>query len=103
MKLLRDRGYRARPAEAYNAAVRRSRDLFGFIDIAALHKNYPGVLAVQTTTGDHLKNRIDKAESLPAYWDWLACMNAVEFHGWRKIKGLWEPRIVRVDYTDLIK
>ena len=104
---LRDRGYRPFVVESYNAYIKRKKDLYGFIDVVGLNPDYPGVLGVQTTTGDHLAERIHKAKALKAYWHWLQCGNPVEFHGWRKVlakKGgklkIWAPRIVRVTWED---
>jgi len=89
-------------AESYNAHIQRKRDLYGFIDIVALHLDKPGVLGVQTTTAPNLAARIAKAERLPYYWLWLACSNDVEFHGWKKEKGRWVVKITTVSIADLI-
>ena len=105
IKLLKSRGYLVDIAESYNAFTRRRKDLYGFIDLTGLHPNESGVLGIQTTTGAHISARIEKAENLDAYWQWLACGNDVEFHGWRKIKGgkkvaTWQPKILRVSLSD---
>ena len=106
--LLRERGYLVRVVESYNHHTKRRKDLFGFIDIVGIHPDILGVLGVQTTTGTNLAARITKAEALPAYWQWLACGNDVEFHGWRKIlkvKGgkvkIWAPKIHAVSFREL--
>lgn len=102
LKFLRDRGETPFVAESYNAHIRRSRDLYGFIDIVSLRPETPGVLGVQTTSANNLSTRIKKAEALPYYWKWLACENDVEFHGWKKSpKGTWEPRLVFVSIREL--
>jgi len=98
LKWLRDLGYVVDVAESYNAYTKRSKDLYGFIDVMAVHPDKQETLAVQVTTGSNLSARIKKAEALDGYWAWLAAGNAVEFHGWRKLKGRWEPRIVRFCY-----
>ena len=95
-KNLKDRGYVIDTAESYNAFTKRKKDLFRFIDIAALHPDEKGVLGVQATSKDHLSTRIKKAESLDSYWLWLACGNGVEFQGWHKPKHIWEVKIIRV-------
>lgn len=106
--LLREQGYLVRIVEHYNHHVKRKKDLYGFIDVVGLHPDKMGILGVQTTTGGHLAERIAKAEALPAFHLWLACGNAVEFHGWRKIlktKGgkvkIWVPKIHRISYDIL--
>lgn len=101
LKLLKDRGYTPWIAEHYNAFSKRRHDLYNFIDVVGLHPKETGVLAVQTTSGANLAARIQKAELLSNYWKWLASGNDVEFHGWRKLKSGWEPKIVRVSYKDM--
>lgn len=107
LKLLRDQGYTVYIVETFNVYAKKRNDLFGFIDIAAIHPNRRGVLGIQTTTGSHLANRITKAESLAAYNVWLASGNAVEFHGWAK-KGprgkmkRWQCNIHRVDLSEFL-
>jgi len=110
LKLLRDQGYVPYVTEHWNAYARVRKDLYGFIDMVALHTEHTGLLGVQTTTGTNLSARIKKAEGIKAYYLWLVCGNDVEFHGWRKIlkkKGgklkIWAPRIVRVSYKDFLQ
>lgn len=100
MDLLRKQGYTVYVVEHYNAFAKVRRDLFGFIDIVAIHPAERGVLGVQTTTGSNLAARETKAQALPAYKLWLECGNAIEFHGWRKLKTgvkqrTWQPLIRR--------
>lgn len=109
LKNLRDRGYLVDIGESYNAFSRKTKDLFGFIDVIALHPQETGVLGVQTTTGANLSARIKKAENLKsgAYWKWLGAKNDVEFHGWAKRgargkRKLWTVRIVRVSWKDVL-
>ena len=107
IELLKSQGYTVYIAEHYNAFAKIRRDLFGFIDIVALHPNKKGVLGIQTTTGTNLSARIKKAQMLTAFNLWLSCGNAVEFHGWRKlvtgkVQKTWQPNIVRIDLSDLI-
>ena len=107
LNLLRSQGYVVYIVESYNAYSKRRNDLFGFIDIAAIHPDKRGVLGVQTTTGSNLAARISKAEALPAYHTWLAAGNAVEFHGWRKLKTgkkqrTWQPNILRIDISEFL-
>lgn len=104
---LRERGYHCYIAEHYNAFAKIRRDLFGWIDIVALHPDKKGVLGVQCTSGANLAARIAKAEALPAYSLWLNCGNAAEFFGWRKLKTgkvqrTWQPLIRRVDLSELL-
>jgi hypothetical protein len=105
LKLLRDRGYAVDIAESYNAFTKRRKDQYGFIDIVGLHLDEPGVLGIQTTTGANLSARLIKAQNLKAYWNWLACGNDVEFHGWRKLKAgkkvaTWHCKLWRISFND---
>jgi len=104
---LRGKGYTCYVAESYNAFSKRRNDLFGWIDIVALHPDHKGVLGVQCTTGSNLSARIKKADALPAYHLWLSCGNAAEFFGWRKLKTgkiqrTWQPLVRRIDISDLL-
>lgn len=100
MDLLRKQGYTVYVVEHYNAFAKVRRDLFGFIDIVAIHPAERGVLGIQTTTGSNLAARETKARALPVYKLWLECGNTIEFHGWRKLKTgakrrTWQPLIRR--------
>lgn len=99
---LKKRGYVIDTAESYNAYIRRSKDLYGFIDIVGLHSEHQGVLAVQATSKPNLSTRVKKAKSLEAYWMWLACGNPVEFQGWYKPKHIWVAKIIRVNPSSLL-
>lgn len=106
LELLRSQGFVPYVVESYNAFARIRKDLYGFIDIVALHPGRTGLLGVQTTTGTNLSARITKAEGLKEYGLWIACGNSVEFHGWRKIliegKKRWAPIVRRVDMDELM-
>jgi len=109
LALLRERGYLPYVVETWNAYARVRKDLFGFIDIVALHPKEPGVLAVQSTVGSHLAERVKKAEALPAYHLWISQGNPVEFIAWRKIKSdakpkrkVWRPIVRRIAFADLL-
>lgn len=88
LALLRKEGYIVAIAEKYNSFIKRKQDLFGWIDVVAIHPEKKGILAVQTTSGKNLSTRIKKAEALESYKVWLKAGNGVEFHGWRKLKKL---------------
>lgn len=105
LKWLKDRGFRAAITERWNAYARVRVDLFGFIDLVALHENTTGVLAIQTTSGSNVAARITKIRGIPESELWLETGNAIWVIGWRKLvayndKGLklkrkqWVPRIV---------
>ncbi len=81
LKLLRSEGYIAEVVERRRGPV--AKDLFGFIDIMAIHPD-KGILAVQTTTASNLSVREKKCKAQPAYTDWLNWGYGLELHGWSK-------------------
>ena len=101
LKLLRDHGYHAQIVERWNAFAHIRQDLFGWIDIVAVHPEYPGILGVQTTTGAHVQERLAKAKSNAALVAWLLAGGRLEVHGWRKLKGRWQMREISVQVGDL--
>jgi hypothetical protein len=72
LQLLRRRGYLADVVEGWVPGTVILRDLFGCIDVAAVHLHERGVLGVQATTRGHLSARLRKAVGLPARRTWLA-------------------------------
>lgn len=107
LALLREQGYTVCVVEHFNAFAKIRKDLFGFIDIVALHPQKRGLLGIQTTTGSNLSARKKKAEAIPAYKLWINAGNAIQFHGWRKLKTgkkqrTWVPIIETTDLSDLI-
>jgi hypothetical protein len=104
---LRSRGYHVEPVERWVPRLNVRRDLFHWIDLVAVHSSMPGVLGVQTTTGDHAAERLEKARGNPALLAWLAAGNRLVVHGWTKHKrkldgggwserGYWELREIAV-------
>ena len=94
---LRKRGYRfVDIVEQRIPHCMITRDLWGCIDILALHEEH-GVLAVQATSGSNVAARIDKiTESgvLPLMLKWGF---KVVVHGWRKnSEGRWVLREVEM-------
>ena len=105
-KLLKHRGYAPCDAESYNAHSGRKKDQYGFIDMVGIKQGVMGVLGVQTTSYGHISERVKKAKGLDNYWLWLACGNAVEFHGWktkyeRGEKKIARARVIRVTRSPL--
>ena len=108
LKHLRDLGYTVAIAEKYNFFTHRRNDLFGWMDICAIHPDKPGVLGVQTTSGSNLSARIKKAIALDSFKVWLQCGGLSEFHGWAKRgargkRKLWTCRIEKITLKDLTK
>jgi len=62
LKLLRERGYLAGVVEQTVPQTFIKRDLFGFIDILAVHPETGETLAIQATSGSNASARIYKIE-----------------------------------------
>lgn len=81
-----------------------TRDLFGFIDILGINGDL--VIAVQTTTGDHVAHRFEKMRYLPAVVHWLSSSSRkLVIHGWRKVgargtRKLWDCRTVELKLNE---
>ena len=81
---LRKEGYTVAIAKKFNHFIKIRQDLFGWIDICAIHPEKQGVLGVQTTSTPNLSARIKKAIALDSLRVWLQAGNVAEFHGWAK-------------------
>src|SRR5262249_12213986 len=87
--------------EKWLPRVNRRRDLFGCIDIIAVDRREPGILAVQATSLAHVTDRLAKAKSKPALAAWLKAGGRFEVWGWARRDGRWEVKIVAVRAGDL--
>ncbi len=106
LKRLRDNGWLAAVVEKWIPQVKRRHDLFGFIDIVAIKGNR--TLAIQTTSGAHVADRIAKIKGTPEAALWLASpTREVHVHGWRKVgprgkRKVWELREEAVSYASIL-
>lgn len=93
LKRLRDAGYLVQVVEHWNPFARVRQDLFGFIDLIAVRDRE--VLAVQTTSGDHVAERVRKIGDHPNVDMVRKAGIRIEVHGWRKLaSGRYECRVV---------
>ncbi len=103
LQALREQGCVCDIAEHWNAHARVTQDLFGFIDILALHPER-GFLAVQCTDGSNFSKRVKKlldSEATENVIAWLSCGGMVEVWGWRKLKAKpWEPLVREITLAD---
>jgi hypothetical protein len=84
---LRKDGWLPAVVEKFNPGARVRQDLFGFIDIVAIHPSLQGVLGIQVTTNAHMSDRFTKMLAEPVrnrVWAWLWASNAVEIWGYAK-------------------
>lgn len=84
--------------EKWNQFAKVRQDLYGFIDVLCCGGD--DMLAVQTTTGNHVGERFEKLRFLPAVVHWLSApTRKLVIHGWAKRGGrgerkLWSCRTV---------
>jgi hypothetical protein len=97
-KFLVDAGFKVAITERWNQWAKVRQDLFGFIDLVAIHRDTSGVLGVQTTSGtNHAARRTKILESAEAHL-WVECGNRIWLVSWA-IRGAagkrkkYEPRI----------
>jgi hypothetical protein len=85
LKEARSLGFTAAVVERWNQYARVRQDLFGCIDIVALHEGV-GILGIQATSGTNHAARRVKAAAVPALRDWLCAGGRFEIWSWR-LKG----------------
>lgn len=96
---LRKRGYTCQVVERFNKFANVRVDLFGIIDIVAMDPVRGRIIGVQSTSGDNVVARLNKAKDEPRLVEWLSCGGHFEVHGWRKTgargkRKLWNVRRV---------
>lgn len=105
LKLLRSQGMTAQVVERYNQYARRRIDLFGFIDIVVV--SCASIIGVQTTSGDHVAERLNKIreECRDNALAWLRAGGKIHIHGWRKVgprgkRKVWAVRVIGIVEID---
>jgi hypothetical protein len=73
-----------------------TKDLFGIGDVLAVHPGEHITLLIQTTTADHLADRLRRIRDQPALPALLAAGVRVEGWGWAKRGSRWFVRRVAV-------
>lgn len=101
LALLRKEGYIAQIVERYNVFAHVRIDLFGYIDIVAIHPKIKGVLGVQSTTVDNMSKRISKIKSIPTHILWLSTGNSIQVHGWAKKGKVGKRKLWQVNITEI--
>lgn len=103
LKWLRDKGFTAQVVERYNPFAYKRIDLFGCIDIVAIHPELQGVTGVQSTTSAHLADHIKKSVAIPELKLWLIAGNSFMIQVWRKnAKKRWVSKERIILLEDLI-
>lgn len=82
LKKLKDDGVPAYVTERWNPFARIRQDLFGFIDVVALHDGY--ILGIQCTSDSSVSARVKKIRESKYFEPWLRAGGRVEVWGWGK-------------------
>jgi hypothetical protein len=98
---LRKLGFTADVVERRIPGCFTTRDLFGIGDILAVHPGERIVLLIQTTTRDHLADRLRRVREQPALPLLLDAGMQVEVWGWAKRGGRWQAARVAIRPEDL--
>lgn len=96
LKYYRDQGFLCAITEHWNPFAHIRQDLFGFIDIVAIHAGR--IIGIQTTSSAHHAERRDKINSLEASKRWLEAGGEIHICSWRKSipRNVWTPRIEEI-------
>lgn len=100
LKRLRDMGYEAQVVERWVPGANKRVDLFGFGDILAIGPRNAArsggrdVLIVQTTSYSNASARVRKIKESPVAPVIREAGIRIEVHGWRKVSGRWQPRVI---------
>lgn len=103
LKALRKVGYDCAVVERWNPYAKVRQDLFGIIDVLAMHKDRRGVLGIQATSASNLAARVNKAMENPYLPVWLQSGNHFVVHGWEKRKGKFVLVSREINFTDRLQ
>lgn len=99
MKVLKRHGFMVQKVETFNQFGNVRQDLFGFIDILAIHPSY-GTVGVQVCGPGDFAEHMDKllGSRREALMLWLLAGNKAVLVGWRKLKASgWTARVVEFE------
>lgn len=93
LKRARELGFTAGVVERFNSFTKTRHDLFGCIDIIAIHPQV-GIVGIQACAGASHAARADKMKAEPRLSEWLAAGGKAEVWSWRKSdkSRRWELR-----------
>ena len=94
LKELRKRGYLAAVVERWNQYAKIRQDLFGCIDIVAVHPIH-GTIGVQATSGTNRLSRVSKLRAEPN-------VEKLKAAGWEVSVWTWHPHKVKRGGKDLL-
>jgi hypothetical protein len=89
---LRESGMEAQVVEKWNVHARIRQDLFGCIDIVAVHHDKPGIYGIQACAGSSVSARVNKSIAEPRLRHWLHAGAHFHVHGWAKRGARGKPK-----------
>lgn len=92
LNALRRMGYHPDVVEKWIPQARRRKDLYGFIDILAVHLSRPHLLGIQATTLSNARARVEKIHE-SELWPVVKQVIRVQVWGWRKTKDGWKAKV----------
>lgn len=92
LEALRRDGWTAAIVERWNGFAKIRQDLFGWMDILAVHPRFGITAGVQTTTRSNMKTRVKKILANDRAEKWLLAGNLIFVHGWAKRKERGKSR-----------
>lgn len=99
---LRSIGYFAQTVEQQIPNTFIKRDLFGCIDIVAVHPSHRSIVGIQATSAAHHAERRKKAMIEPRLRAWLQAGGRFVVYSWRvDAAGKNVPRIEDIELSDL--
>lgn len=98
----RKRGRTAQVVERWNKFANKTIDLFGVIDVVAIHPD--GILGIQTTSGDNHASRRTKILNEPRAKQWVDVGGLLQLWSWRQAAAApgkkRKPWLLRVETFD---
>lgn len=91
-RLLEAEGWIVDTVERWIPHTLHKRDLFGFIDLLAVHQGTGETMGIQTTSASNVSSRIHKMTASPHLPVLRKAGWRLECHGWAKKKGRWVCR-----------
>lgn len=77
------------------------RDLFNFCDLLAVKHGEHGITFVQTTTSNHVEERLQKIAGIPVVRAIIGAGNRVHVHGWKQCGGKGKPKSWQMKITQV--
>ena len=100
LELFRDAGWQIDISEHFNYFSKQRKDLFGFMDLVAFHRERQGVVGIQATTTGNMTAREKKicGDIGDRAYDFVDSQNRIIVIGWKKYakaidRKWWRPTI----------